>query len=165
MAFQNLPDDSRVWIYGFDKKLKPDEVILVNNRLQQFVETWKVHGSSVAGGFELLEDQFILIATNDAVSGCSIDSSVAVFKELKQLHGLDALNQNMIFFRNENKEVQTVTRNEFQQLVKDGAINQDSQVFNLMLNTYGQVKENSFELAFSESWHSKVFKLPQEALP
>ncbi len=164
MAFENLPDESRVWVYGFSKKLNSDETRLVENRLKEFVDSWTVHGSSVAGGYELLENQFVILATNDTVSGCSIDSSVTIFKDLKRIHGLDGLNQNLIFYRNSENEVQTVLRQEFQELVQDGKINTDTRVFNLLINSYDQVKEGLFESTFSNSWHCKVFKLAQQVV-
>ena len=164
MSIKNLADDSRVWIYGFNKRLGPAEIEIVKNRLQIFVDSWQVHSSQVEGGFELFESQFVFLATNDTVSGCSIDSSIAVFKELKEVHGLDALDQNLIFFRNENNEVQTVSRSDFRIMVESGKIAPDTRVFNLMLNTTRQLKENLFETDFSNSWHEKVFKLPQEIM-
>ena len=161
MNFENVPDQSRVWIYGFSKRLNPAEIELVTNRLQIFADSWQVHGSQVQGGFELLENQFVLLATNDTVSGCSIDSSVSVFREIKEIHGLDALNQELIFYKNEGDEILPVSRSEFQQHVQSGKIQSDTRVFNLMLNTYGQFREGLFETTFSNCWHSKVFKIPQ----
>ncbi len=162
MSIENLPDDSRVWIYGFNKKLNQTEIEIVKKRLQSFVESWQVHSSPVKGGFKLFENQFVLLATNDSVSGCSIDSSIAIFKELKQVQGLDALDQNLIFFKNEHDEVQTVSRSDFQKLVNEGRVTADTKVFNLMLNSMGQIKKKLFESTFSNSWHKEVFKIAQE---
>lgn len=163
-AFKNLPDNSRLWIYGFSRKLDPAQIELVKNRLQIFIDSWLVHKSQVEGGFELYEKQFVFLASNDTISGCSIDSSVSVFKELKQLHGLDALDQNLVFYRNEDGDVESVSRSVFQQRVNNGLISPHTKVFNLMINSYGSLREEKFETNFVDCWHSKVFKLPQKVI-
>ena len=160
MAFQDLPDESRIWVYGFKKILTPDEYNFVRTRLEQFKKEWMYHGNSVTGDYEIVENRFVIIATNDAISGCSIDSSVAVFKEFKQNAGLDALDQSLVFYR-ADKETKAVNRAEFQKLADDGKINNETRVFNLLINHLGAYKQGHFETKFEKSWHCKVFKLAE----
>ena len=161
MAFENLPDESRIWIYGFVHSLNDEQYSIVKDRLERFKSEWLYHGASVTGDYDIIENQFVIIATNEAISGCSIDSSVAVFKELKQNTGLNALNQNLVYYR-EHEDVKSVNRDEFQQLVNKGIITGDTIVFNLMLNHLGSYKSGNFQIKFKYSWHSKAFKLPVE---
>lgn len=157
MAFENLPDESRIWVYGFDRSLNNQEYDLVKERLERFKEEWMYHGSSVSGDFDIIENQFVILATNEAISGCSIDSSVAVFKELKNETGLDALNQNLVYYR-DNNDIKSVSRPDFQDLINDGVITEETKVFNLMINHLGSFKNGDFETSFKKAWHSKVFK-------
>ena len=161
MAFENLPDESRIWIYGFDRPLESDQYRIVKERLDRFKNEWLYHGNSVTGDYDIIENQFVIIATNEAISGCSIDSSVAVFKEFKYELDLDALNQNLVYFR-DNTKIRTVSRAEFQELVNNGQVNEDTIVFNLLINHLGSLKRGNFETAFKNSWHCKAFKIPQE---
>ena len=162
MAFQNLPSESRLWVYGFKDELTLEEYNNVRNRLEQFKKEWMYHGTSVTGDYDIIENRFVIIATNDAISGCSIDSSVAVFKEFKQNDGLDALDQSLVFYRDENGEIKAIDRSGFQQLADEGKINNSTKVFNLLINHLAAYQQGGFETKFENSWHCKVFKLPQE---
>jgi len=161
MAFENLPDESRIWIYGFDHTLESDHYDIVRERLERFKKEWMYHGNSVTGDYEIIENQFVIIATNEAISGCSIDSSVAVFKELKNEQGLDALNQNLVYFRDDGK-IRSVSRVQFQDLVNSAQVDENTIVFNLMINHLAALKKGNFETAFKNSWHCKVFKIQEE---
>jgi len=163
MAFENLPDHSRLWIYGFEQQLSDEQYALVKARLERFKDEWMYHGSAVTGDYDIVENRFVIVATDEAISGCSIDSSVAVFKELKQNQGLDALNQDLIFYR-DKENIIAKDRTEFQELVNSGRINENTRVFNLMINQLVSIKNGLFETEFKNSWHSKVFKLPQEVI-
>jgi hypothetical protein len=161
MTFENLPDESRIWIYGFDRPLEPDQYNIVKERLERFKNEWMYHGNSVTGDYEIFENQFVIIATNEAISGCSIDSSVAVFKDFKNEHHLDALNQNLVYFRDHGKII-TVSRVQFQELVNNGQVTENTIVFNLMISHLGSLKKGNFETTFQNSWHCKVFKIAEE---
>ena len=157
MHFKGFSDDARLWAYGFAVRLAPDQAETVRTELTKFCDSWQVHGKPVDGSFELIDDQFALLAAADDVSGCSIDSSVAVFKDIKLKHGLDALDANLIFFRSK-RGVEAVSRPEFQVLVAAGEIFDDTPVFNLTLRTVGEFNKGLFELPFKESWQAKAFK-------
>ena len=83
--------ETKLWIYAFSRKLDAGETTLVYSVLKNFVDEWKSHQHDVRGAFEIVHNQFILIAaeSDNGISGCSIDSSVAVFKWLKAQHNLD----------------------------------------------------------------------------
>ncbi|NOG43662.1 MAG: ABC transporter ATPase [Calditrichaeota bacterium] len=163
MVLESSPGTSRVWVYGFNLLLSPEQKAIVQSKLEEFKSGWQYHGKAVNGDFEIIHDQFVLLTTNDSISGCSIDSSVAVFKELKLIHGLDALDQNLIFFRSK-RGVEAVSRPEFQVLVTAGEINENTKVFNLSVSSINEVREGKFEVNFKNSWHSQAFKLKPETV-
>ena len=77
--FENLPDNSRIWIYQANRKLSEEEVHSITQQTSQFLEQWTAHGSDLEAGFEVKYNRFIVIGLNQAnasASGCSIDSSV-----------------------------------------------------------------------------------------
>ncbi|MCB0282997.1 MAG: hypothetical protein KDF60_10490 [Calditrichaeota bacterium] len=155
--FEQFSDKSQIWIYGFNKNLTENEKMIVKDALNQFKAGWLYHGQPVLGDFSILHDRFALLVTNDNISGCSIDSSVAVFKNLKTNNNLDALDQDLIFIRSSDGIV-SLSRSEFRELVKNDAIPDDTIVFNLMINNLGDFRNGQFELKFADSWHSKAFK-------
>ena len=57
MAFENLPDESRIWIYGFDRTLDSNHYDLVQERLERFKKEWMYHGTAVTGDDDIIEKQ------------------------------------------------------------------------------------------------------------
>ena len=51
--FENLPEDSKIWIYQSNRKLTDDEVTAITAKCQEFVENWAAHGTSLEASFLL----------------------------------------------------------------------------------------------------------------
>ena len=150
--------ETKLWIYAFSRRLDAGEVTLVYTVLKNFIDDWKSHQHDVRGAFEIVHDQFVLIAaeSDNGISGCSIDSSVAVFKWLKAQHNLDALDRGFVFYR-DGDVVRTTTRSEFQGLVDAGKIISDTRVFNNTITTIGDLHADKWEVPLSQSWHAQAF--------
>lgn len=156
--FTDFRPDTRLWIYAFNRKLNPGELTLVHSMLRNFVDEWKSHQVDVRGAFEILYDQFVLIAgeSSNGISGCSIDSSVSVLKMLKTQNGLDALDRSLIYYR-DDFAVRTATRQEFQKLVDSGQVTPQTIVFNNAITAVGELMSGQWELPFAQSWHAVAF--------
>lgn len=154
----NYRPETKLWIYAFSRRLDAGEVTLVYTVLKNFVDEWKSHQHDVRGAFEIVHDQFVLIAaeSDNGISGCSIDSSVAVFKWLKAQNNLDALDRSFVFYR-DGDVVRTTTRSEFQKLVDAGKVKSDTKVFNNTITTIGDFHAGKWEVPLSQSWHAQAF--------
>ncbi len=156
--FKDYSGNSTIWIYGFDKELSDREVTIVRDYFDNFVQSWKSHGDVVTGTYELLFDRFlILCAKTSGVSGCSIDSSVSIFKELRDKHVLNALDQDLIFYR-ESLEINSVRRIGFEELVREGKITLDTPVFDTTIQNLEQLQEGKFEIPLRDSWHMDLIR-------
>ena len=49
--FQALPDESRLWVYGFKTSLNGKERKVLEARLSSFLPHWETHGTRVEGSF------------------------------------------------------------------------------------------------------------------
>jgi hypothetical protein len=98
VPFNTLPPTSKVWIYQADKKLTSQQLTIISDALRSFTQEWLVHGAPLEASFEIRFDQFIILAADDAASGCSIDTSVRIMKELSGKTGVDFFNRNLIGF-------------------------------------------------------------------
>jgi len=156
--FDAFSDNARMWAYGFDVRLNPNQFQIVKEHLDAFCQNWQVHGKPVRGAWEMIENQIVMLVTDDDVSGCSIDSSVAVFKELKMTYGLNALDPNLVFFRSK-RGIEAVSRPEFQVLVAAGEIDDDTIVFDMTCIRLGDARQGKFERPFKESWHANAFSM------
>ncbi|MGH9340407.1 MAG: hypothetical protein ACRD1R_12660 [Acidobacteriota bacterium] len=157
--FVPLPGDARLWIHGFSQKLGPRDQELIRNRLQDFQAGWVTHGVSVRSACEILFDRFAVTAawSDNGVSGCSTDSFVRNFKELKEAFGLDGLNASRIYYRDNRGEIQSVDHLEFYEVVASGHVTPDTPVFDLLLTRLQQFRDGEFEKPFSRSWHARTY--------
>ena len=79
VPFENLPEESKIWIYQSNRKFSDAEFSEIEMALQSFLEGWAAHGTSLESSYQLKYNRFIIIAVNQdvqAATGCSIDSSV-----------------------------------------------------------------------------------------
>jgi len=160
MYFEEFEDNAHIWIYGFNRTMTESEAQLAETTFREFVSTWKSHGNPVDGKCLLLHDRFIVLAVSKEsyVSGCSIDSSVRIFKHLKEANNLDGLDLNLVFYRS-GDQIRSTGRSEFQELIDRGEISSDTMVFDTTIHTVGMLRAGKFEQPVSESWHSSYFSL------
>ncbi len=156
--FPHMSDQARIWIYGFNRSLTPNEQRVVRGYLDAFIREWKSHGSDVDGDYRLLYDRFVIIAAESTVSGCGIDKSVHLFQDLKQHYNLDALDLGLIFFRNSEGVIKSVDRPTFQTMLNRGDVNTQTIVFNNSLTELGQLRTGMWETTFELSWHARAFR-------
>ena len=87
IPFENLPEESKIWIYQSNRKFSDQEFSEIEMALQTFLESWSAHGSSLESSYQLKYNRFIIIAVNQDVqpaTGCSIDASVQFIQELEK---------------------------------------------------------------------------------
>lgn len=155
--FAALPDHTRLWIYGFAAPLSAAQAAVVGQTLTQFVAGWQTHGEPVSGAWALRYDQFALLATATGVSGCSIDTSVRLFKGLRRDHGLDALDLGQVFYR-QGAAIARCDRSTFAARVRQGEVGPATLVFDLSLTALGDLRAGRWEVPFSASWHAQAFR-------
>lgn len=158
--FARFSETDRLWVYGFSRPLTGTCLTRIENTLQLFISTWTSHGLPVDGDFSILGNRFVLLAggLKEGISGCSIDSSVRCFKELKDIYDLDGLDRSLIFYRDAESLIQSVSFFDFQHLVKDGKITSQTRVFDNTIENVGNLQRGEFEVDFENSWHAQRFQ-------
>jgi hypothetical protein len=158
IPFDNLPEESRIWIYPSNRKFSEEEVSEIEKLLEEFLNSWSAHGSALEASFTIKYNRFIIIAINQEVhqaTGCSIDSSVAFIQSLEQKYDVDLLDKMNVSF----KQGEFITYKpllDFKKLAKDRSVSENTIVFNNLINTIAEMKE-SWEVPASDSWHSRFF--------
>jgi hypothetical protein len=158
-AFNGLPDPARVWVYGFENPLGEADQRVVADRLGRFIAGWQSHGARVTGAYALLFDRFAVLSgmVGDGLSGCSIDSSVESFKIFRDRHGLDALNRNLVHYRDADGAIRALPRAAFAAEVASGRCGPRTTVFDLTIQTLGDLRAGRFEVPLAQAWHAKAF--------
>lgn len=154
----NISENSRVWIYQATRILIEEEELAILQILHNFTAGWLAHGHALAALGEVLHHQFIVLSVDEEVAGatgCSIDKSVNLMKEIEQKFNLNLFDRFRIAYRQHN-EVLNCSRDEFEELIKSGQISEDTLVFNNLINQRHEM-QTAWEIPLKDSWHSRVF--------
>lgn len=149
---------SRVWVYQSDRKFTNAEEHIISAKLAVFTNQWKAHGNELFAKAELRYGFFIVLIVDEAqanVTGCSIDSSVKLIKEIEQELQIDLFNRfNVAYLRNE--VVVLLSRAQFENGLQQGEITSETIVFNNLVQTLEELN-TKWKIPFKDSWHAKVF--------
>jgi len=154
--FNTLPNSSRVWVYQADREFSSTEVDQIKQQLITFVNNWKRHGEDLKASFQVKYNQFIILSVDEDyndVSGCSIDASVHIIKQLQQQFEVDLLNKMNVTFK-DGDNINTVSLKEFKEYVKQDKIKPSTVVFNNMIASKADLA-SAWEVEANKSWHAK----------
>ncbi len=158
VPFEDLPLESRIWIYPSSRKFSDEETTEIENDLSAFLTNWSAHGTPLESSFQIKYNRFIIIAVNQEVqanTGCSIDASVAFIQTLEQKYSVDLLDKMNVAFK-QGEFITYKTLLEFKKLAKEKAVSENTIVFNNLVNSIEEWNEN-WEVPANESWHSRFF--------
>jgi len=152
-------ENSRVWIYQADRKLNDTEAQQLQQQLNSFTQSWTAHNNELKAGAEIRYNRFILLVVDESqtgASGCSIDKSVNFMKQVEQHYNINLFDRFNLAYRDGN-EVLSAPRAQFEELIKQGTINQDTIVFNNLVQTLADL-DTKWEVPFKNSWHPQLFR-------
>lgn len=158
IPFENLPEESKIWIYQSNRKFSDEEFNEIEDDLKIFVESWSAHGTSLEASYLLKYNRFIILAVNTEVqnaTGCSIDSSVAFIQKLEQKYEVDLLDKMNVTFKL-GEHIAHKTLIEFKKMAKEKAVSGSTIVFNNLVNNIEEFND-AWEIPAEESWHSRFF--------
>lgn len=158
VPFENMPPESRIWIYQSNRKFTDDEIGEIDLAVNQFVQQWAAHGTSLAASYKIMYNRFIILAVDQemhSASGCSIDDSVRFIQSLEEKYGVDLLDKMNVTFRN-GEFIAHKSLADFKKMAKEKAVSSQTIVFNNLVNTVGEWND-FWEVPAAESWHSRFF--------
>jgi hypothetical protein len=158
VPFENLPPESKIWIYQSNRRFTDDELGVIESELKSFVESWQSHGTSLEASYLLKYNRFIILAVNQEIqmaTGCSIDKSVAFIQEIEQKYQVDLLDKMNVTFKL-GEHIAHKPLIDFKKMAKEHAVSENTIVFNNLVNTIEEWNEN-WEVPARESWHSRFF--------
>ncbi len=158
VPFDTLPDEAKLWIYQSNRKFSDDEISEIESDLTQFIENWSAHGTPLEASFTISYNRFIILAVNQniqEVTGCSIDSSVALIQSIEQKFKVDLLDKMNVTYK-QGEHITHKTLTDFKRMAKEKAVSENTIVFNNLVNTLGEWHEY-WEVPAKDSWHSRFF--------
>jgi chemotaxis regulatin CheY-phosphate phosphatase CheZ len=158
IPFEQLPLESKIWIYQSNRKFSEDEVQAIETDLHLFLESWESHGTGLESSYQIKYQRFIIIAVNQDVqvaTGCSIDKSVQFIQQLEQKYQVDLLDKMNVTYKT-GEHIAHKTLLDFKKMAKEKAVSEHTIVFNNLVNSIEEFNE-SWEVPAAESWHSRFF--------
>ncbi|HLP49805.1 MAG TPA: hypothetical protein VK154_02915 [Chitinophagales bacterium] len=153
MINNNMSPLSRVWIYQSNRVFTGSEAITIAEKIKNFVNQWTAHKMEVTGFGVLAYNRFIILAADEThvgVSGCSVDSSVKFIRELGNEYQVNFFDRWLIAYK-AGEEVRSCSREDFEKLVQSGVVNNDTIVFNNLVQTKEEL-DTKWQVPFKNSW-------------
>ncbi|HSF53938.1 MAG TPA: hypothetical protein VLA71_09315 [Algoriphagus sp.] len=158
LPFEQMPENSRVWVYQADHKFSDTEEKLVRDRMTRFCEGWNTHGNLMPTSFDLVDNQILILAVDESnlgASGCSIDSSVRTLRELENLLQTNLTDQGKISLKKSTGELKVIPALGVKTRVVSGEIDLETEVINPTIRIKADLK-NLWQ-PVRNSWLNKYF--------
>jgi hypothetical protein len=153
IPFNSISPQSKVWIFQAERAMSGQELQVVEEKLRAFTESWAAHGEPLKTSFTVKFNQFIILAADEShhsPSGCSIDSSFRVLKELEQIVGIQLFDRNLVAFK-AGDQVIVIPLRELKQKFASGTLNPDTLAFNNLITTKAELTEQ-WMVPASKTW-------------
>ena len=154
----NLPDSSRVWVYQSNRAFSDSELIVLKTSISEFNLSWEAHGKKLNSAIELYYNQFIVIFVDESfqeATGCSIDKSVALMKDIEAKFGVEMLDRMNLAYK-KGDSIINIKIGDFQLKARSGEFDTDMIVFNNLVKNKGEFSTN-WETTVKKSWHINLF--------
>lgn len=152
-SIDQLSSDANIWIFGISPSLDAEKEAIVLGQVDRFLDQWAAHGAPIRGARDLREGSFLIIAADERSdkSGCSIDRMFGTLRQLEQNLGVQILDSNRIFFREDGVAVRAVPRHEFRNVGKPETV-----VFDVTAERLGDIRSGTWEKPAAQSWHGQL---------
>lgn len=157
MSISNFPSTSRLWIYQADRPFDSTELDFINDKLNHFIGEWNNHGNNLTAGFEIKYKHFILLVVDESqmnASGCSIDSSVRIIKEIGSELNVDFFDRLKVAKFEE--DVTILKMNDINAGIQDGSFTKETKVFNNLIDTLSQL-DSEWIVPAEQTWLKRSF--------
>ncbi|MEQ8713641.1 MAG: hypothetical protein RIC80_11535 [Cyclobacteriaceae bacterium] len=156
VPFDQLPDHSRLWIYQSSRPFSQEEQLQISVALKTFCELWNAHHQPLNSSFDIRFDRFIILSVDEGVhaaSGCSIDSSVAVIRQIAEQFGVDMFNRlDQALLLDQQVVVKSLA--EIKKELAAETLSEDTKVFNNLVMDLAEFK-SGWIVPISDSWLSR----------
>lgn len=154
----HFSENSRVWVYQADRQLTDNEALQTKVLLDNFTTGWTAHNNQLKAKAEIRYNRFLILIVDEGqagASGCSIDKSVHFMQQIEAKFGINLFDRFNLAYR-KGSEVLSAPRSRFEELIKEGKINNDTIVFNNLVQNLTELN-TKWEVPFKESWHVQLF--------
>ena len=156
LNYDVMPGNARVWVYQANRELTNEEIDLSKPIIENFIQNWKRHGKDLKASYTIKYNTFIVLLVDVAfneVSGCAIDASVNLLKQLGNKFAVDLTNKLNVSFK-DGDNINIVSLANFKKFAEQGKVNNSTIVFNNLVETKLEFEQN-WEVEANNSWHKR----------
>ncbi|MCC5944883.1 MAG: hypothetical protein JJT94_08100 [Bernardetiaceae bacterium] len=160
VTFDSMPKHARLWIYQADRSFTNSEQDIIRKQVAAFCESWAAHSQPLTASYALLHERFLILAVDEQAnkaSGCSIDSSVALIKQLEQALQVNLFDRTLVAYLDKEAKLQTLKLAALPQAIDKGVITTETLVFDNLIQLKMQL-ENEWKVPASQTWLKRYFK-------
>jgi hypothetical protein len=153
-----LPDAARVWVFGAAAPIVGTASEHLLHAVDQHLAQWRAHGAPLVCGRAWRDDQFLIVAVDEAATnatGCSIDGMFRVLASIESQVGTSLIGGGSVFWRDPEGVVHATDRSAFRAAAARGDITADTHVFDTTVTTLGDWRSH-FERPARDSWHARL---------
>lgn len=151
---------SRIWIYQASRLLSDEDVSFINNELMHFVDQWTAHDHALHANAWVNSKLFLCFMVDEeevAASGCSIDKSVALVRQIGEQLNIDFFDRMTFAYKDEKEKVHLIHKSKLNAAYSNGDIDDNTLFFDTLIDKKG-VFDVEFMKPLKESWHYRFIK-------
>jgi hypothetical protein len=151
--FENFSPESKIWIYQCNRPFTQEEIQSIGIKCNQFTDSWTAHDIKLKASFEIIYNRFIIFCVDENIegaSGCSIDKSVHLIREIEKQNQVFLLNRMQVAYI-ENDHVSACPLSVFIKLYETGKVNLQTLVFNNTITQLSQLSTD-WKQPLKDSW-------------
>ncbi len=156
VAFKDLPETSRVWIYQANRSFTTEELEEIQQKLDTFIIQWTAHGAALKAGYDIKYKRFITIALDqqaNQATGCSIDASVHFIQQLEAEYKVDLMDKMNVSYK-QGEFIAYKSLSDFRKMAKNRSVSPNTIVFNNLVTNIAEYRSD-WEVPAKDSWHNR----------
>jgi hypothetical protein len=156
IPFDNLSPQAKIWIYSSPRNFSDLEYAKMIEIIHHFVENWESHQQKLQASYQILDRRFIILAVDESVtkaSGCSIDKSVEIIRQLSAILEVDLFDRLSINYT-KGQEWQSCKTQDLKNKVMQQEFTNETLVFNTLAQSKEELTANT-TLKVAETWLKK----------
>ncbi|MFY0628321.1 MAG: hypothetical protein JXR07_18640 [Reichenbachiella sp.] len=158
VPFDEMPASARIWIYQSDRTLSETDIETINSNSLEFLNQWAAHGNPLKSAFKLFHEKFLVISVDEQfnqASGCSIDASVSLVRQLESELNINFFDRTRISFIADGKVFDS-PMSDLKELIDKGTITEETMTFNNLVQNLGEL-HSKWTIPVQESWLKRYF--------
>jgi hypothetical protein len=160
IEFNQMPAASRIWIYQAARAFSQTEEELIGSVLRTFCQGWNTHGNQMPSSFAILEHQILILAVDESklgASGCSIDGSVKILRELENKLQINLTDHGKVSYKSSNGRITVTPALGIKSKVMEGEITSATALINPLIQRKEEL--DSIWISADKSWLNKYFRI------